>query len=351
MPGPVDVAPEVLAAQARPILSHQSPEFSALHQRLIERLQPLFGTSAPIFLCGLSATGLQEVALRNLVQERLLVCVNGAASERWAEVGRANAKSVTVLESDPGEPILPERLKAALQDTCYDAIAIVHNESACGVQNPLPELLNVVQETCPTALTLVDAVSSLGGVPMAMDTLGIDCLFSDSQHCLALPPGLGLIALSGRALRLAESVPNRGWAYDLLRLERLRLRGNVSASLPIPLLYALDVQLDRILAEGLENRFARHAALARRLQDWATTRGLPILAAPPYRSLTVTVLQNKPGWNLQELNKFLGGRGMKIASGYGKLKDSTLRIASMGETQIYQLEELLTSLDEWAAKG
>jgi aspartate aminotransferase-like enzyme len=347
----VDVAPEVLAAQARPILSHQSPEFAALYARLIERLQPLFGTTAPIFLCGLSATALQEIALRNLVHQQLLICVNGAASERWVEVGRANGKTITILESDAGDPILPDRLSTVLQQTCPEAVAIVHNESACGVQNPLPELLQVVQQTCPQALTLVDAVSSLGGVPIAMDALGIDCLFTDSQHCLALPPGLGLIALSERALNVAGSIPNRGWAYDLLRLERLRLRNTVSASLPIPLLYALDVQLDRIQAEGLENRFARHASLSHRLQAWATGRGLPILAAAPHRSHTVTVLENKFGWNIQELNKFLSMRGMKIANGYGKLKDSTLRIASMGETQMYQLEELLSSLDEWIAKG
>ncbi len=347
----MDVAPEVLAAQARPILSHHSAEFLALHKQLIERLQPLFGTRRPLFLNGLSATGLQEIALRNLVSQQLLVCVNGPAAERWAEVGRANGKAVRILESDAGAPILPEQLQAALQQEACDAVAIVHNESACGVQNPLPELLSLIRQMAPQTLTLVDAVSSLGGVALEMDAWEIDCLFCDSQHCLALPPGLGILAASERALQIAETIPQRGWAYDLLRMERMRQREGIPASPPIPLLYALDVQLDRILAEGLENRFARHASLAQLAQQWALAHGLPPLANDPYRSKTVTVLNNKLGWSLAELNKFLAGRGMKIDGGYGKLKDSTLRIASMGEIQRHQLEELLNSLNAWAEKG
>lgn len=117
----------------------------------------------------------------------------------------------------------------------------------------------------------------------------------------------------------------------------------------MPLIYALDVQLDRMLAEGLDARFARHASMARRTQAWAESLGMQPLAAEPYRSKTVSTVNNSRGWDISALNKFLLTKGMRIANGYGKLKDQTYRIAHMGEIQMSDVEKLLALMEEFDA--
>ena len=113
------------------------------------------------------------------------------------------------------------------------------------------------------------------------------------------------------------------------------------------LIYALDLQLDRILAEGLENRFARHSAMARRSKEWAEHKGWPLLAPEGYRSQTLTVIENPPTFDVSALNKFMAPKGIRLANGYGALKGKTIRIAHMGEIQVKDLEDLLAAIDEF----
>lgn len=347
VPGPVDVAPEVLAAQARPMLPHRSREFEEIFQRAADNARLVFQTESPVFLATHSGSGMQETAMRNLVQERVLCLVNGAFSERWLEVGLANGKRAERLDVLWGEAHTPDQLADALRGQSYEALAIVHNETSTGVENPLFELIQAARQVSPDTLILVDAVSSLGGVDIPMQRWEIDFLFTSSQKCLALPPGLALASASPRAMQKASSVENRGWYFDLLRMERHRQKDSTAMTPAMSLIYALDVQLERILSEGLENRFARHAALAQRVQEWGAQRGMPPRVAQERRSKTVTVLENSQGWEIGALNRFLMQRGMRIANGYGVWKDKTLRIANMGETQMADVELLLAALDEY----
>lgn len=350
VPGSVDVAPEVLAAQARPILPFRSSEFENFFRATAEKAQPLFGGGGRVFQGSFSGTGMQEAAIRNFVSSAVLICVNGASSERWYDIAIANGKSADRLDADWGQPILPGELTAALTQRQYDAVAIVHNETSTGVENPLPELAAAVRTASPDTLILVDAVSSFGGVRLEMDAWGIDFLFAASQHCLALPPGLSLAAASDRAMQRAEAVPDRGWYFDLVRMERHRLKDSLPSTPAMPLLYALDAQLDRMMAEGFEARYERHAALSARVREWAAGHNLPTLAPEPYTSKTSTVLRNADNWVIPDLNKFLLQRGMRIANGYGRLRETTFRIATMGELQPADVENLLRALDAWAEK-
>jgi aspartate aminotransferase-like enzyme len=347
VPGPVDVAPEVLAAQAKPMMPHRSKDFEAIFRRTEEKARQLFYTQYRIFQGTHSGSGMQEAGVRNLAASTVLACVNGAFSKRWYDVAVANGKQVDKLEVPFGEAITPQMLSDALKVKFYEAVTIVHNETSTGVMNPLKELCEVIHQVSPDTMILVDAVSSLSGVKIEMDALGIDFLMTSSQKCLALPPGLSLAGVSDRAMKKAESVPFRGWYFDFVLLEKHRIKDSTPMTPVMPLIYALDVQLDRIFAEGLEARFARHEAMAKRFGSWAEANGMPVMAAPAYRSHTVCTVQNAKGWDISALNKFLTTKGMRIANGYGEWKDKTYRVATMGETQMSDIENLIAALEEY----
>jgi aspartate aminotransferase-like enzyme len=347
VPGPVDVDDGVLRAQAQPMLPHRSREFEAIFRRASEKARGLFYTDARVFLTASSGTGLQEAAVRNLVRHNLLACVNGAFAERWYEVALANGKQAEKLEFPWNQPVDPDRVAAAVRRGGHEAVTIVHNETSTGLQNPVKEVAEALRAVAPETLVLVDAVSSLGGVKIEMDAWGLDMLLTSSQKALALPPGLALAAVSDRALEAAETVENRGWYFDLVRMERHRLNDSAPATPAISLIYALDHQLDRILAEGLEARFARHAAMAGRVQAWGQANGFNPYAPESFRSHTVTTLKNQRNWDIPALNAFLMERGMRLANGYGPLKDSTFRIAHMGEVRMENVEALLGALEAY----
>ncbi len=350
VPGPVDVAPEVAQAQAKPMLPHRSPEFEALFHSCEQRARRLFRTQHRVFLLAATGTAFQEACVRNLVTGKILVVVNGAFGKRWAEVARTNGKDTDVLEVPWGKAARPEQVADMLRRNRYDVLAVVHNETSTGVENPLKDIAAAAREVQPDIFICVDSVSGLGGTPLEMDAWGLDVVFTSSQKCLALPPGLALAAVTDRALGRAKEVPYRGWYLDFVRLEKHRLKDSTPATPAISLLYALDVQLDRIFTEGLENRWARHAHMAQMVQTWAREHGFDLFAEEGYRSRTVTTIVNTREWDIPALNAFLLERGMRIANGYGPLKHKTFRIAHMGETQPQNLEALFEALEAFAQR-
>jgi aspartate aminotransferase-like enzyme len=347
VPGPVDVAAEIMAAQSRPMLPHRAKEFEAIFHRAAEKSRALFGTQARVLLNAASGSGLHEAAVRNFVHRKMLVCANGAFAARWHEVAVSNGKEADLLEADWQSPLLPEQMAGAVKGQGYEAVAFVHNETSTGLMNPARDLAAAVREASPDSLVLVDAVSSLAGVEMRMDEWGIDFVLTSSQKCLALPPGLALAAVNDRAMEKANAVQNRGWYFDFVRLEKHRLKDTTPATPAIGLVYALDVQMDRIQAEGLEARFARHRAMAETAQAWAQAHGFGLYAPEGYRSHTVTTLVNTPGIDMAGLKAFLLERGMRIAGGYGKIKDATFRIGHMGELTVADVQALLAAIEEY----
>lgn len=349
VPGPVDVAPEVLAAQTQPMLPHRSQEFESLFQQVRLKSQPLFGTHGRVFIVTSSGTGLQEAAVRNLARENVLCLVNGAFSARWYEVAKSNSRKTDALTVEWGQPVSPHLVVDALRVKDYDLVTIVHNETSTGVQNPVQEIAAAICETRPDTLICVDAVSSLGGVKFEMDNWGLDMVLASSQKCLATPPGLALAAVSDRALEFAGSVPDRGWYFDLVRMAEHLLKDSTPATPALSIIYALDKQLDRIMEEGLNNRFARHRKMADIVQDWVPANGFSVFAAAGSRSQTVTAIRNTLDLDINGLNSYLLKKGMRIANGYGKLKDKTFRIAHMGDTQIDEVNALLAALNDFIA--
>lgn len=347
IPGPVDVNEEIAAAQTRPMLAHRSAQFEEIFRRAGDNARQIFFTQHRVFISASSGTGFHEAAVRNFVNKSVLVCVNGAFASRWQQVAESNGKETDVIEVDWKQPITPELVREALKKKEYEALLVVHNETSTGLVNPVKEIAAVVHEVSPSTLVCVDAVSSLAGDKIEMDAWGIDFMLTSAQKALALPPGISLAAANDRAMERAESVPNRGWYFDLVRMEKHRVKDSTPATPAIGLVYALDMQLQRILKEGLEARFARHAAMAELTQKWALERGLDLYAPEGYRSKTVTTIDNTKGIDVSKLNAFLGERGMRIANGYGQLKGKTFRIGHMGELGLSDMEELFAAMDEY----
>jgi predicted phosphoserine aminotransferase len=346
IPGPTDVHPEVLAAQTQLMIGHRGKAFQDLFARVQPKLRQVFSTRSRVFVSTSSGTGLQEAAIRNCVASSVLCCVNGSFSGRWHQVAVANGKATKRLDVEWGRAILPDLVDAALAAGEFDALTLVHNETSTGVASPIREIAALVRERYPDVMILVDAVSTLGGVEIDFDNWGIDVLLTSSQKCLAMPPGLSFAAVSDRALEKARHVPSRGLYFDFVELEEHLLKSQTPSTPAISLMWALDAGLDRILAEGLTNRFERHERMAALTQSWAFGK-FALFAQPGYRSQTVTCVANTSNINVQALNDHLRTKGMQISDGYGKLKGSTFRIAHMGEIGIDDLNALFAAIDEF----
>lgn len=361
IPGPVEVRKEILDAQAQWMIGHRGKPFETLYAGIQSKLKQVFYTNSRVLVSTSSGTGLWEGAARNCVTDPstgsglagggVLATVCGAFSERWAEVFERNGKATTWLRVEEGKAIKPELVRDALlarqadaTKQPFDAIAIVHNETSCGVTNPLAEIVAVVKELSPATLILVDAVSSLAGVKIDFDGLGLDVLLTSSQKCFGLPPGLSFAAVSDRALAKAATIPNRGYYFDFIELDKFGQKNNTPSTPAISLLFALDKQLDDMLAEGLENRFARHARLAEMTRDWATEM-FALFPEQGYESNTITCVANTREADIGALNKFLATRGLNISDGYGELKGKTFRIAHMADTTEQDMLELFDAMN------
>lgn len=352
LPGPTEVRPEVLEAQARAMIGHRGAEFRALMRELQAGLRALFHTERPVLVAGSSATGLMEAAVRNGVRRRLLCLVNGAFSERFRKIAGACGSEADAVEVAWGEAHDPGAVEERLRDgPGYDAVSVVHSETSTGALNPVAEIADVVGRFDDVHL-LVDSVSGLGGAPLHTDRWGLDLVLTGSQKALALPPGLSFAVASRRLLERAEGIAGRGLYFDLPAFYRYLDREQTPTTPPVSLLYALRAQLDRVRAEGVEARWERHRRMAALTWEWVDRmrgeRGVEVrvLADLPHRSPTVTCIRLPEGTSGPGVARRLAERGFIIGSGYGKLKETTIRIGHMGEHTPEEVETLLEALEE-----
>lgn len=345
VPGPVYVLEEVRREMTRPIVAHRSPEFRATWSRIAELLPAIFRTRRDATVATSSSTMLMEAALVSLTERDVLHLTCGAFSERWLAVGRSVGRAADHLAAPWGEMNSPDLLRAALRRKRYEAVTITHNETSTGVVNPLAEIARVVREESD-ALVLVDAVSSLAGIPVETDAWGLDFVFAGVQKGIAAPPGLVVLTLSERAERRARGIACRGFYLDLVRYLDKHREGGPITTPAVSLCWALEKQLERITAEGLEARWARHADLAALAATWAERSGIEFASAAAGRSPTVSCLRTPTGRAAPELVRAVAARGFTLGGGYAAWKPSTFRIGHMGEVRTSDLEALLSVLDE-----
>ncbi len=347
LPGPTEVRPDVLMAQTRPMIGHRGKAMEELMERLQPGLRAVFRTARPVYVGTNSATGFMEAALRNGAERRVLSLVNGAFSERFYQIAVACGFESTPLRVPDGQAHAPDVVADALRQTGADAVTLVHSETSTGAMNPVTELARVAHAA--GARVLVDSVTGVGGLPLETDAWALDFVLTGSQKALALPPGLAFGVASERLLEIAARNPTRGIYFDLLEYERYAKKHQTPSTPALSLLYAAERQLEHIMAEGMDARWARHEAMARRCWEWVDEeqgRGVSvgILAPEGARSHTVTCLTMPEGTKGSEVTAAMKAKGFTIASGYGALKDSTVRIGHMGDHTVDELDVLLDAL-------
>lgn len=349
LPGPTEVRPEILQAQARPMIPHRGRDFEALMADLQAGLKDVFRTTRPVVVSASSATGLMEAAIRNSGTGRVLALVNGAFSERFAEIAEACGRPVTRMEVPWGEAHDLDAVAALVTDRVYDAVTLVHSETSTGALNPVAGIAAAVRERSD-ALVLVDSVTGIGGAELHADAWGLDFVLTGSHKALALPPGLAFGVASDRMLERAAATPGRGVYFDLVAFAANLAKMQTPNTPALTLLYALREQLLHIRDEGMEARWARHRAMAERTWRWVTEQeeisgaGFRVLAPEGCRSPTVTAVQVPAGVDPSAVVEGMRRRGWVVGGGYGEVKRTTFRIGHMGDHTLPEVDALLWEL-------
>ncbi|MEA1903527.1 MAG: alanine--glyoxylate aminotransferase family protein [Actinomycetota bacterium] len=351
LPGPTEVHPSVLEAQAQAMIGHRGPGIQELMERLDRGLRPLFLTERPVFVSTSSATGLMEAAVRNgVLGGRVLSLVNGAFSSRFAEIGRTCGFDVDEWEVNWGTVHSAEELSDRLDRGSYEAVTLSQSETSTGALQDLEAISEVVGARDETLL-LVDSVTGIPGVETHTDDWGIDFILTGSQKALALPPGLAFGVASDQMMERSAKAPARGWYFALDRLMKQLLDNQTPATPAVSLLYALDVQLARIAEEGMRARWDRHLAMQARTMEWIDEMsdsgvGIRPYAEAGHRSPTVTTIAMPENGGGPAVVREMRDRGWVIGGGYGKIKDETIRIGHMGDHTLDELNELLDVLGD-----
>jgi alanine-glyoxylate transaminase/serine-glyoxylate transaminase/serine-pyruvate transaminase len=333
-PGPSNSYPEVTMALAGPVLGHLDPQFLAILDSTNDRLRQVFGTANALTL-PLSGTGSagMEASFVNFVRpgDPVVVGVNGVFGERMCEVADRHGAEVVRVDAEWGEPIDPERLLSAHPHPAL--IAIVHAETSTGVRNDIAPLGRGKGD----ALLLVDMVTSLAGIEVAVDDWSVDIAYSGTQKCLGVPPGLSPFTASARALERMVERPS-SWYLDLNLLARYVNDSSGGARVyhhtaPVVMVAALHAGLGTLLDEGLPASWERHAECGRLLQDGLGDLGLELLVAPGNRLPQLTTVRIPAGVDDALVRReLLSAYGIEIGAGAGRLAGQIWRIGCMGHT-------------------
>lgn len=348
IPGPVDVREDVLQKLATQQIGHRTKEASALQRSISEKLQKVFYTNNQIILSTTSGSGLMEGAIRSFTRKRAAVFSVGAFGDRWFKMAKANNVPADIFRSEPGYPTTPEMVDEVLSSGNYDVITVTHNETSAGIMNPVGDIGAMLKEKYPDILFLVDSVSSMAGVKIETDAWGIDVNITSTQKALGLPAGMAICSVSERAIEAGRQVEFRGLYLDIVDLyDTIKKKDHQYPSTPsLPHMFALDYQLDRIMEEGLENRFARHKEMAEYVRAWGRKNFDLLVKDEKYLSQTLTTIKNTREISVGDLNKKLGERGFMISNGYGDLKDVTFRISHMADYTLDEVKELISTIDD-----
>tara|TARA_B100000900_G_scaffold231906_2_gene196967 strand:+ start:5656 stop:6750 length:1095 start_codon:yes stop_codon:yes gene_type:complete len=344
IPGPTHVPEEILKAFCKPQIGHRTPEISDLISNITLGIQKILNTDNHIYLVSHPATGLWEMGIRNSVRKKALHCVNGAFSKKWAHVSDCIGVDYDVLEYEWGKGIRPEDIEKYLKTGKYDAVAVVHNETSTGVMSDLESIGSVIKKF-PDVYFLVDAVSSMAGVKIDVESSNIDFILASTQKAWGLPPGFSIAALSDKFISQSKKIKNKGYFLDVAIYEKYYNKSQTPYTPSIPHLYGLEKVIEKIFEEGFENRCNRHKSMANYVRTWALRMGQSLYAENGFRSDTVTSINNDKNWDINKINDKLLAKGFRMDRGYGQLRGDVFRISHMGNIYENDLIEYLKTFE------
>ena len=346
-PGPTPVPPEVLHALAEPVVHHRSPDFAAVFELAQERLRAVFRTASDVLVFTSSGTGAFESAVVNLLSpgERVVCVSNGEFGTRWQQLGRAFGLDVVPLDYPWGEAPQPADLAVALAESDARVVVLVHSETSTGVVCDLEPLLATCREA--GALTIVDAISSLGAVPLETDAWGADVVVTGSQKALMTPPGLSFVSVSERAWEKAGTATLPRFYWDWSRMRKAQEKRSTPFTPATSTVVALVAALGLLLEDGLEAAFARHVAIGRACRAGLKALGLELYSPDEDRSAVLTAALTPEGVDAVALRLALRDRyGITIAGGHGDLVSRLFRIGHIGYVRIDDVATVLDAIEQ-----
>jgi aspartate aminotransferase-like enzyme len=346
-PGPTPVPPEVLAALAEPVIHHRARDYRDVYERCLARLAEVYRTQHDVLMFTTSGTGAFESAVANLTSpgDRQLVLSAGNFGERWAGMVSAFGADLVHVKLDWGETPEPEDLRAALADAGdVRVVYLTHSETSTGVVCDVQGLAAVAKEA--GALVVVDAVSSLGAVPLETDAWELDVVVSGSQKALMTPPGVAFVSVSPAALEAAARSTSPRYTLDWERTRKAQAKLDAPFTPAVSIVRALDVALGLLLDEGLEAAFDRHARLGRACREGAKAMGLELFSPDEERSAVVTAIRAPDGVDATDVVSTLRDRfGITIANGQGALKGKIFRIGHIGWFDVFDITTALAAVE------
>jgi aspartate aminotransferase-like enzyme len=354
IPGPTPIPDEVRSAQSAPMIDHRGTEFAEMLREVSAGIASLIGTSREVLVLTGSGSGAMEAAVVNTLSpdDRVLAVSIGSFGDRFADIAAAFGARVDRLEVEWGQAADPAQLRARLADAGpYRAVLLTHNETSTGVTNPLRELLEVVRAAPGRPLTLVDGISGLGAMPFEMDAWGVDVVVSASQKAWMASPGIALAALSERAEAAAAQARMPRFYWDFAEARRWAAKGQTPWTPAVAVLFGLRKGVGRLLAEGRERTWTRHASVAAGAQAGLEALGLSLVAPPARRSATVTAAWLPEGLEWGPFNARMRARGLVLAGGQGKLAGRILRFGHMGMVEIGELADAVRVMAETMAES
>src|SRR5919197_602756 len=322
-----------------PIVHHRGPDFRPIYERCLERLRAVFRTASDVLLLASSGTGGMESVVANLCRpyDRFLVGSAGRFAELWAEISATWGCTVERLSYEWGTNPPPEDLPEALERIGGARVVfLTHSETSTGAVADVRELAAAAKAA--GALVAVDAISSLGAVPLETDEWGLDAVVSGSQKALMTPPGLAFVSVSAAAQAAALEQEARSFYFDWRAILKAQAKLDAAFTPAVSLVRAQEVALGLILDEGLEEAFERHRRLGRACREGVKALGLDLFSPDDDSSAVVTAVRMPDGYDSGELVRALRDRfGITIANGQGELKGKIFRIGHIGWFDVFDI--------------
>jgi aspartate aminotransferase-like enzyme len=341
-PGPTPVPPQVLAAMAEPIVHHRGADFRKVYERCLTRLQEVFRTKQDVMLFAASGTGAMESAMANLISpgDPVLVISAGSFGARWNALAKAYGADVDLLEYAWGETPSAEDVAERLAAKPAKAVFMTQSETSTGVVTDVRAVAAAARDA--GALSVVDAISSLGAVPLETDEWGIDVVVSGSQKALMTPPGLAMATVSDKALGRLGTSPR--FYYDWQKTLKAQAQFDAAFTPAVSLISGLDVALGLLLETGLEEAFGQHARLGRAAREGVKAMGLELFSPDDDRSAVVTAV-NSPVDSTELLKLLAKEWGVTLAPGQGDLKGKIFRIGHIGWYDVFDITTALAAIE------